>query len=364
MKKDKTKPLAQNLTQTNYPALFTDIQAFIEESRASVALAVNVGLTALYWRIGKRINDDVLQGQRAEYGDEIVSTLSRQLVNEYGNGFSAKNIRHMMKFAEVFPDVQIVSTLSRQLSWSHFKELLYLKQPMQRDFYAEMCRVEKWNVRILRQKIGSMLYERTALSKKPEELVRHELEQLRDADRISPDLVFKDPYFLNFLGLQDRYLEKDLEDAILRELESFLLELGAGFAFLARQKRIQIDNDDFYIDLLFYHRVLNRLIAIDLKLGDFKAEYKGQMELYLRWLSKHERRPEEKEPLGIILCAGKKQELIELLELDKAGIHVAEYLTELPPRKLLEEKLHKAVGAARARFGALQGGTDQEVGDE
>lgn len=125
MKKDKTEPPAQDLTQTNYAGLFSDIQAFIEESRASVAVAVNAGLTALYWRIGKRINDDVLQGQRAEYGDKIVSTLSRQLVNNYGNGFSAKNIRHMMKFAEAFPDVQIVSTLSRQLSWSHFKEIIY-----------------------------------------------------------------------------------------------------------------------------------------------------------------------------------------------------------------------------------------------
>jgi predicted nuclease of restriction endonuclease-like (RecB) superfamily len=261
----------------------------------------------------------------------------------------------MMKFAESFPDIQIVSTLSRQLSWSHFKEIIYLKQDIQKDFYAEMCRIEKWNVRVLRQKIDSMLYERTALSKKPEELVRHEIDQLRDSDRISPDLVFKDPYFLNFLGIRDRYLEKDLEDAILRELELFLLELGDGFAFLARQKRIQIDNDDYYIDLLFYHRNLNRLIAIDLKLGDFKAEYKGQMELYLRWLSKIEKKPEEKEPLGIILCAGKKQELIELLEVDKAGIHVAEYLTELPSRKLLEKRLHKAVESARERFGALRG---------
>jgi predicted nuclease of restriction endonuclease-like (RecB) superfamily len=349
MKKGKqTVPVSG--VEPDAKSLFYDIRKLIEETRSSVATVVNAGLTLLYWQIGSRINKDILQGGRAGYGDEIVATLSRQLISEYGNGFSAKNIRHMMKFAEAFSDAQIVSTLSRQLSWSHFKELVYLPHPLQKEFYAEMCRIERWSVRALRQQIGSMLYERTAISKKPEEVVQEQLAQLRDEDLLSPELVFKDPYFLDFLGLNDRYLEKDLEDAVLRELEKFLLEMGSGFAFLARQKRIQIDHDDYYIDLLFFHRHLNRLIALDLKLGDFKAEYKGQMELYLRWLNKHERRPEENEPLGIILCAGKKQELVELMELGKSGIHVAEYLTGLPPRALLEQKLHKAVADARARM--------------
>ena len=195
-----------------------------------------------------------------------------------------------------------------------------------------------------------MLYERTAISKQPDEVIKYELKELKEADLLSPNLVFRDPYFLDFLGLKDRYLEKDLEDAILRELEHFLLELGSGFAFLARQRRIQLDNDDYYIDLLFYHRRLNRLIAIDLKLGEFKAEYKGQMELYLRWLNKYERQAGENEPLGLILCAGKKQELVELLELDQSGIHVAEYLTELPPRQLLEDRLHQAIANAKERL--------------
>ena len=195
-----------------------------------------------------------------------------------------------------------------------------------------------------------MLYERTALSKKPEELALIELQALRDSDKMSPNLVFRDPYLLDFLELNDRYLEKDLEDAILRELEKFLLELGTGFAFLGRQKRIQIDQEDFYIDLLFYNRHLRRLIAIDLKIGNFKAEYKGQMELYLRWLDKHERQPEEDSPLGIILCAGKRQEMVELLELDQSGIHVAEYLTALPSKALLQEKLHKAIEQSRLRL--------------
>ena len=323
--------------------LIEDIRTLIEETRSAVAVAVNAGLTVMYWRVGKRIQEDVLKSERASYGDEIVSTLSRQLSADYGRGFSEKSLRHMIRFAEAFPDERIVSALMRQLSWTHFLSIIYLPDPLQRDFYVEMCRIEKWSTRTLQKKIGSMLYERTALSRKPEELARLELNALRTEDRLTPDLVFRDPYVLDFLGLNDHYLEKDIEDAILRELERFLLELGHGFAFLARQKRIQIDNDDYYIYLLFYHRGLNRLIAIDLKLGDFKAEYKGQMELYLRWLDKHDRRSGESAPLGIILCAGKKQELIELLELDRSGIHVAEYLTELPSKELLSQKLHAAI---------------------
>lgn len=330
--------------------LVDDIRQLIESTRSSVASAVNIGLTMLYWRIGKRIHKEILMEERAEYGKEIVATLSRQLTEEFGRGFQEKNLRRMVQFADVFQDEEIVVTLSRQLSWSHFQALVSLKDPLQREFYAEMCRIERWSVRTLRKQIDSMLFERTAISRKPEDVIQHELANLREQDKISTELVFRDPYILDFLGLKDRYLEKDLEDAILRELEAFLLELGGGFAFVARQKRIQIDSDDFYIDLLFYHRSLHRLIAIDLKLGNFKAEYKGQMELYLRWLDKYERQPGEKSPLGIILCTGKKEEQIELLELNRSGIHVAEYLTELPPRELLTARLHRAIETARARL--------------
>ena len=334
--------------------LLADVRSMIEQTRAGVAQAVNAGMTSLYWRIGKRIQSEILKGQRADYGKEIVATLSQQLTAEFGRGYSYSALTRMINFAKAFPEAEIVATLWRQLSWSHFSELLPLKEPLQREFYAEMCRVERWSVRTLRDKIGSMLYERTAISRKPEEVARAELAQLREGDRLTPALVFKDPYVLDFLGLNDRYLERDLEDAILREIETFLLELGDGFAFLGRQKRIQIDSDDFYLDLLFYHRRLRRLIAIELKLGDFKAEYKGQMELYLRWLAKHEQQPGEESPLGLILCAGKKEEQIELLELGQSGIHVAEYLTVLPPRALLQEKLHAAIETSRARLEAKE----------
>ena len=302
-------------------------------------------------QIGSRIRQDILKEKRAEYGKRIVATLSQALVNDYGNNFNQKNLRRMIQFAEVFSDMEIVVTLSRQLSWSHFVAILPLKDDLQRDFYAEMCRIERWSVRTLRKKIDGMLYERTAISKKPEKLIEKDLAALREEDRLTPDLVFRDPYFLDFLGLKDTFSEKDLETAILREMEGFILELGVGFSFVARQKRITVDNEDYYLDLLFFHRKLKRLIAIELKLGKFRAAYKGQMELYLRWLEKHEKEPGEKTPLGLILCAGKASERIELLELDKSGIKVAEYMTELPKRELLEQKLHKAVELARKRLG-------------
>lgn len=347
----KAKSSKPSVKKTN---LLEDLRNMIDQAKQSVALVVNTHLTALNWQIGHRIHSEILQEKRADYGKEIVATLSRELTKEYGTGFKEASLWRMVQFAELFPDKQIVATLSRELSWSHFVDLFPIKDSLKRDFYAEMCRIEKWNVRTLRKKIGSMLYERTAISKKPELVAKAELEALRKEDQLSPDLVFRDPYVLQFLNLNDRYMEKDLEDAIMRELEQFLLELGKGFTFLARQKRITIDDEDFRIDLLFYHRDLKRLVAIELKLGNFKPEYKGQMELYLRWLDKYERRADEESPMGLILCAGKKQERIELLELGRSGVHVAEYLTILPPKKVLQEKLHKAIKLARQRLSNIK----------
>jgi predicted nuclease of restriction endonuclease-like (RecB) superfamily len=352
MKKETGKQVAKTYNKTISGDLIGDIRSLIETARHNIAVTVNTGLTTLYWQIGNRIRQDILKEKRAEYGKEIVATLSQELTKEYGNGFSYSALTRMVRFAEAFPDTQIVATLSRQLSWSHFKEILPLKKPLQRDFYAEMCRLERWSVRTLRKKVDGMLYERTAISKKPEELAKKELTALREEDRLTPDLVFRDPYFLDFLGLKDTYSEKDLETAILREMEGFILELGAGFSFVARQKRMAIDDEDYYLDLLFFHRKIKRLIAIELKLGKFKAAHKGQMELYLRWLEKYEKEPDEETPLGLILCAGKTSEQIELLQLDKSGIKVAEYMTELPKRELLEQKLHKAVELARKRLEA------------
>ena len=322
MKKTSAIPKKMAVTAVRPGGLLADVRELIVQAREGVA--------------------------RAEYGKEFVAALGRQLEREFGRGFGDKNLRRMIQFAEVFPDQEIVVSLIRQLTWTHFIALIPLNKPLQRDFYAEMCRVERWSVSTLRKKIGGMLYERTALSRKPEKLAALELKQLREEDKLTPDLVFRDPYFLDFLGLKDRYLEKDIEDAIMREMENFILELGVGFTFVARRKRITLDGDDFYLDLLFYHRRLRRLVAIDLKLDVFKPGDKGQMELYLRWLAKHEAQPGEDTPIGLILCAGKKEETVELLEPGKSGIHVASYWTKLLPKAQLERKLHQAVLLARA----------------
>ena len=329
--------------------LLHDVRSLVERSRLRLAQSVNSELVLLYWQIGRRIREVIITEDRADYGKRVVEALSDSLKSEYGSGFGRRNLFNMIRFAEDYQDPEIVQTLSAQLSWSHFIEIIYLKDPLQRQFYAEMARVECWSVRTLRKKIQGMLYERTAISRKPEELARQELEALSEEDRMTPDLVFRDPYLLDFLGLEDTYSERDLEAAILRELERFLLELGTDFSFIARQKRMTIGDRDFYLDLLFYHRSLRRMVAIELKLGSFDPAHKGQMELYLRWLDRSERRPGEEPPIGLILCGEKNREQIELLQLDRGEIRVAEYLVELPPREMLEAKLHEAIRLARGQ---------------
>jgi predicted nuclease of restriction endonuclease-like (RecB) superfamily len=341
-------------------SLLADIRSLIDAGRAHVAQAVNVGMVLLYWSIGDRIRREILREQRAAYGEQVIDLLAAQLTADYGRGFGRRNLFQIVRFAEAFPDRQIVQTLSAQLGWSHFVEILPLDDPLKRDFYAEMCRLERWSVRTRRARIDGMLYERTAIAKKPEEVVRRELQTLREEDRLTPDLVFRDPYVLDFLRLGGAYREEDLELAILRELEAFLLELGSDFSFVARQKRITVDNEDYYLDLLFYHRRLRRLVALELKMGRFQAADKGQMELYLRWLDRHDRRQGEEAPVGLILCAGKSAEHVELLELEASGIRVAEYLTELPSRPLLERKLHDAITLARRRLAERLEGAGEE----
>jgi predicted nuclease of restriction endonuclease-like (RecB) superfamily len=336
--------------RSSQKGLLMDVRKIILSAREAVAQRVNSTLVLLYWEIGSRVRKDILNEKRAGYGEQILHALSAKLAAEFGRGFTERNLFNMVKFAEAFSDPQVIHALSGQLSWTHLRRLIYLDDPLKRDFYAEMCRIERWSSRTLDRKIQSMLFERTALSKKPAELAAMELRRLRREDELTPDLVFRDPYLLDFLGLQDTFDEKDVEAAILREMEAFILELGVGFCFAARQKRMQIDGRDYYLDLLFYHRKLKRLVAVDLKIGDFEAGDKGQMELYLSWLKRHECEPGEAEPLGLILCAGKTAEHVELLESEKSGIHIAAYLTTALPKKELERKLHQAVRLARVRL--------------
>ena len=337
-----------NPTEIVSAELLGDLRKIIDTARSHVAATANYELTAMYWHIGDRINRDVLNNERAEYGKQIVATVARQLQEEYGTkGFEERTIRRMMQFALQFPDFQIVSPLVSKLSWTHFLIVMPIKDALQREFYLTMAATERWSKRTLQAKIDGMLYERTAIATKPEELIKQELADLRDNETLSPDLVFKSPYFLEFTGLKGMYSEKSLEDSLVAHLEQFIMELGNGFTFVERQKRMIIDGEDFYLDLLFYHRKLHRLIAIDLKLGRFKAQYKGQMELYLRWLEQNEMQPDEESPLGLLLCTEGSEEQINLLQLDKSGIRVAQYLTELPSKEVLLRQLQKSLAAAK-----------------
>lgn len=336
--------------EKNEQLLINEIRSYVEEAKTTVAITANSATTILYWNIGNRINKEILDDKRAEYGKQIISKISHELTNEYGKGWSEKHLRHCLRFAETFQDSEIVYALSRQLTWTHFRTLIYIKDDLSRNFYLEICKIENWTTRELNEKIDSMLFERTAISKKPEEQIKQELKLLSEENKLTPDLVFRDPYVLDFLGLQDQFSEQTLEKAILRELEKFILELGQGFSFVDRQKRMLIDGENYKLDLLFYHRKLKRLVAIDLKLGRFKAEYKGKMELYLRYLNINDREEGEDLPIGLILCAEGNKEQIELLQLEESGIRVAEYIMELPPKDVLKKKLHKIIQTERKRL--------------
>ena len=339
------------LVQSSSPVL-EDLRRLIEQARWQTAQAVNSALTMLYWRVGERIRREVLLEKRADYGTQILATLSQELTKDYGKGFSESALTRMIKFAEVFSDEKIVVTLIQHLSWSHFIEILPLKQPLEREYYAQMCNIERWSVRTLRERIASQLYLRTAISKKPEAIIDSELKTLRETGQMTPDMVFRDPYMLGFLGLPEHYSESDLENRILADMERFLLELGSGFSFVARQKRMSIGADDFYLDLLFYHRYLRRLVALELKLEKFQAAHKGQMELYLRWLDKHERATGEEAPIGLILCTQADSEQVELLDMQGSNIRVAEYMAHIPDMKLLREQLHRSVLLAQEHLPA------------
>ena len=319
--------------------LFRELSLLIEKNKQRAISQVKSTVNLLFWQIGKKIYDKILHNKRAEYGVQIISNLAEKLSGKYGRSFELRNIRRMVQFAAEFPDKKIVSTLSTQLNWSHIVELLPLQTMDARLFYANEVIKEALGVRELRKSIATKTFERIQIANT----------QITKKSKI-PINTFKDPYMLDFFDLQDTYLEKDIETAILHDLENFILELGKGFTFVERQKRMIIDNEDFYLDLLFYHRKLRRLVAIELKLGKFTAKYQGQMKLYLKWLNRYERQAGENEPIGLILCAGDSREQIELLEMDKDGIVVAEYWTELPPKKELEEKIRKLLLEARERL--------------
>lgn len=330
--------------------VYDEINDLIKQKRGDVKNAINDAMISLYWGIGKRLAEEITGANKPEYGKRVVIEISKRLSADYGTGFDKSAISRMINFYQAFPDYEKVVTLSQQLTWSHFIEILPIKDELKREFYAVMCKSENWSVRTLRERKKSMLYERTAISKKPDETIKNEIAELHEEKKMSLDMFYRDPYMLDFLGLKDTYNEKDLENAILAQLEKFILEMGSDFAFLARQKHFVLDDKDYYMDLLFFHRTLRRLVLIELKLGEFEPQDKGQVELYLRWLEKYERAEGEEKPVALILCAEKSQETIELMELDNGSIHVAQYLTKMPPKEVLEKKLLLAISNAKEQL--------------
>jgi len=320
-------------------ALYEHVAEIIECRKARAGAHVNREVTLMYWEIGKLVGSVLLDGERAEYKKRIMAKLSNQLQERYGGSFEKSRLNRMVKFARLFPDFEIVATLSQQLSWSHFVEIIPLKDEEARAYYAKDVLDRGYGVVELRNQIRRKAYERR-------EIANAELSE----QSAVPFNVFKDPYLLDILGLKNNFLEGDLESAILTELEAFILEFGCGFTFVERQKRMSIDGDDIVLDLLFYNRVLTRLVAVELKIGRFKAAYKGQMELYLKWLDENERKPNEETPIGIILCASANRKTVDMLEMDKAGIAVAEYWTTLPPRDVFEEKIRSMLAEAQERL--------------
>lgn len=333
------------MIQTTFLHLHQSVQELITTAQKKTIWAINQEMIYLYWHIGCEIKTHIVQSERAEYGQEVLKKLSEQLTAEFGKGYGKVNLSYFIRFYETFSDFAIVQTLSEQLSWSHFVTLISLKDTIQRDFYTEICRREHWSVRLLKNRIDSMLYERTMISHKPEELIVQELAQLKLNEEITEDFVFRDPYLFDFLSLKTHFSEKDFESAILSALQDFIIELGSDFAFLARQKKIVFDNEHYFIDLLFFHRSLKRLVVIELKLGKFKPEYAGQMQFYLRWIEKYEMKVGEEKPIGIILCSDKSDEQVKIMGLE--NIHIAQYLTQLPPKEVLLSKLHQAIAIGR-----------------
>jgi len=337
----------QDLTKASH-VLYENIVALVERARSKAALFINAETTLLYWSIGQYVENELKGKDDSGYGKQILVTLSQQLTEKLGKGFSYSALTRMVKVANCY-DSKNIATLSQQLSWSHFIELAAVDNINKREFYTQLTLHHRWKLRALRAEIDAMRYERTAIATKPEELIEQSLKSFNNVKELDQDLVFKNTYVLDFLNLPANYSEKELENALISNIEQFLLELGSGFAFVERQKRIPVDATDYHLDLLFYHRKLKRLVAIDLKLGKFRAKHKAQMELYLRWLQKNEMQEGEQKPIGLLLCSEGNTEHIELLMLDEKDIKVAQYLTELPSKAWFADKLHRAIELAKSQ---------------
>ncbi len=344
--------MTQELEESNQEhKLYEDVCEIINNSRYKIAVYVNAEASLLNWNVGKRIKEDILLNQRAEYGKQVLKRLSKKLTLKYGSGWGFEKIQHCVRAAYIFSEDEIMYAVRTQMSWTHLRSLMSIENEMARQFYMEMCRLEHWSTRTLNEKIDGQLFERTAISRRPDKIIKDELQKVKMKNEIHPDMVFRSSYFLDLLGLPETFSESDLESAILNQIQYFLKEFGSDFCFVDRQKRIPIDGVDYRLDLLFYHRGLRRLVAIDLKLGRFKPAHEGQMLLYLRYLNRNDRKEGEESPIGLILCSEGNTEHIEYLMLDEESpVKVAQYNTKLPDKKLLSEKLQRAIAIAKEHY--------------
>jgi predicted nuclease of restriction endonuclease-like (RecB) superfamily len=328
--------------------LFKDLCGIIDDVRGRIATYVNTGVCLTNWSVGKRIKEDVLYNQRADYGKQVLQNVSKQLVNKYGAGWGYEKLKHCVRSAYLFTEDEIRYATRTQLNWTHIRILMGVSDPLARQFYLEMAHIERWSTRILEDKIDGQLYERTAISRRSEEVIKQELQKVRENHAVIPDMVFRSTYFLDILGLPDVFSEEELENAVLNQVEEFMHEMGSDFTLVERQKRITIDSVDYKMDLVFFHRTLRRFVVVDLKLGKFKPAYEGQMLLYLRYLNAHEKHEWEESPIGLILCSEGNTEHIEYLMLDESSpIKVAQYYTQLPDKKVLAERLQRAIAIAK-----------------
>lgn len=323
----------------DYDALLNDLRAIIDTGRGRVAAAVNAEIVATYWLLGQRIVQEEQQGSgRAGYGEQLLARLGRALSTEFGRGFAEGSLRNMRQFYLTYPNRAAVRS---ELGWTHYRTLMRLPDPAQRDFYTQLSITGRWSSRELDRQIASMLYERAALSRKPEDLA---LTLPEKSGALAPyDATFRDPYILDFLGLQDTYSERDLEMGLVRNIERFLLELGSDFCFMGRQRRLSIGDEDYYVDLVFYHRGLRCLVLVDLKIGPFTPADAAQMKLYLNWTRLHDKREGEQDPIGLILCGSKNEQVVELLLSDPNTsldnrIKVSQYLL-LNSEEAIKERL-------------------------
>ena len=317
-------------------AVYDSVRGALEAARKKAAVAVNDAMVEAYWEIGRQIVE--AQGDRAEYGKHLMEYLSERLTKEFGKGFSVPNLKNMRQFYLVFP---IRYTLCSELSWSHYRLIIRIDDPVRRDFYVRSAVEERWTVRQLDRQIHSFYYERLLATRaEGKDEVRQEIQNLEPPTKA--DGILKDPYVLDFLDLggNSNYLETDLEQALMDKLQQFLLELGKGFSFVARQQRVSADGDHYYIDLVFYHYILKCFVLIDLKTGKLTPQDVGQMDFYVRLFDDQCTQPDDNPTIGIVLCANRNEAVAKYSVLaDKKGIFASQYVLCLPTEEELSQAL-------------------------